>query len=80
MASMGFSYAQIHVQQERCKRTNDQKMKKMMAEEKEKENKQDMCEGEEEKKFMSADEKTCYSWTMHVDLNDRRRLAMAKDD
>uniref|UniRef100_J3N228 Uncharacterized protein n=1 Tax=Oryza brachyantha TaxID=4533 RepID=J3N228_ORYBR len=65
MASMGFSYAQIHVQQDRCRsrrRSNEQKMKK--AEEKEK-SKKGMCEGDgEEKKSMAADEKkACYSWT-----------------
>ncbi|KAF0928364.1 hypothetical protein E2562_003184 [Oryza meyeriana var. granulata] len=62
MASVGFSYAQIHVQQDRCRRNNEQKMKKMMEEGKEEKSKKGMCEGEEEK-FMAADEKTCYSWT-----------------
>ncbi|EAZ15825.1 hypothetical protein OsJ_31244 [Oryza sativa Japonica Group] len=64
MASIGFSYAQIHVQQDRCRRTNEEKMKKMMAEEEEK-SKKGMCEGEEEEKnkFMAADEKSCHSWT-----------------
>uniref|UniRef100_A0A0E0B9I7 Uncharacterized protein n=1 Tax=Oryza glumipatula TaxID=40148 RepID=A0A0E0B9I7_9ORYZ len=64
MASIGFSYAQIHVQQDRCRMTNEEKMKKMMAEEEEK-SKKGMCEGEEEEKnkFMAADEKSCHSWT-----------------
>uniref|UniRef100_A0A0E0M6V9 Uncharacterized protein n=1 Tax=Oryza punctata TaxID=4537 RepID=A0A0E0M6V9_ORYPU len=62
MASVGFSYAQIHVQQDRCRRANEQKKKMMMAEEKEEDSKKGMCEGEDEK-FMSADEKSCHSWT-----------------
>ncbi|CAN6293826.1 unnamed protein product [Urochloa humidicola] len=42
MASMGFGYAQIHVQQEKCK------TKSLKAEGKEKESKEGAVEGEEE--------------------------------
>ncbi|KAL5230146.1 hypothetical protein ABZP36_028922 [Zizania latifolia] len=63
MASMGFSYAQIHVQQGRCKRNNEQKMKKLMAEEEEEEKKKSMCEEGNNKKSTSDEEKACYSWT-----------------
>ncbi|CAD6212434.1 unnamed protein product [Miscanthus lutarioriparius] len=42
MASMGFSYAQIHVQQERCR------MRNLKAQEKEKKSNEDLGEGEED--------------------------------